>query len=92
MTDVGFQNEILGSQKQVTGLIGDFAKVTANREHISLLDRRTTGQMFVQRLTVHNNVYNQLLGWWFANQYHIQNRIIRHSTPKVIVTGYVRAL
>jgi hypothetical protein len=62
LIDVGFQNEILGSQNQVTGLIGDFAKVTANRELISLFDRRTMGQMFVQRLTVHNNVYNQLLG------------------------------
>ncbi len=61
MIGVGFQN-------QVTGLIDDFTKVTANRELSSSLDCRTTGQMLAQRLTVHNSVYNQLLGWGFANQ------------------------
>ena len=62
MIDVGFQNEILGSQKQLTGFIGDFAKVTAKRKAVSSLQSRKTSQMFVQRLTVHNSVYNQLLG------------------------------
>ena len=84
MIDVGFQNEILGSQKQVTGLIYDFANVTAKRELISLLDRRTTGQMFVQRLTVHNNVYNQLLGWWFANQ----NQNTKQKHPSLNAQGH----
>ena len=62
MIGVGFQNQLQGSQKQETGLPGDFVKVSAIREHGSLLGPRTTGRMFAQRLTVHNSVYNQLLG------------------------------
>jgi hypothetical protein len=71
MIDVGFQNEILDYQDQATGLPGDFADVIADGIVVSSLGCRTTGQMFVQRLTVHNSVYNQLLGWWFANQNQI---------------------
>jgi len=82
----------LGFQKQVTGLIDDFAKVTANRELSSSLDCRTTGQMFAQRLTVHNSVYNPLLAEGLRNRNIIQNRNARHSMFKVIVTGYVFAL
>ena len=62
MIYVGFQNQLPGSQKLEAGLICDFAKVTAIGEQVSSLDCRTTGQMFAQRLTVHNSVYNQLLG------------------------------
>ena len=62
MIGVGFQNQLPGYQKQEAGLICDFAKVTAIGEQVSSLDCRKTGQMFAQRLTVHNSVYNQLLG------------------------------
>ena len=62
MIDVGFQNIIQGYQKRAAGLTGGFANVTTNKELVSSLVRRTTSQMFAQRLTVHNNVYNQLLG------------------------------
>ena len=61
MIDIGFQNQLQGSQIQTTGLTGAFAKVIADEELISLLDLRTTGQRFAQRPTVHNNVYNPLL-------------------------------
>ena len=57
-----FRKEIKGIHSQITGLICDFAKVNADGKMVSSLEPRTTGQMFVQRLTVHNSVYNQLLG------------------------------
>ena len=83
MIGVGFQNQVKGFQKQVTGLPGDFAKVAAISEHGSSLGPRTTGQMFVQRLTVHNSVYNQLLGWWFANQ----NQNTKQKHPSLNAQG-----
>ena len=59
---LAFRKEIEGIHSQITGLVCDFAQVNADGIMVSSLEPRTTGQMFVQRLTVHNNVYNQLLG------------------------------
>jgi len=56
------KKEFQGIQKQVTGLFDDFAQVNSNGIFTSSLERRKTGQMFAQRHTVHNSVYNQLLG------------------------------
>jgi|WetSurMetagenome_2_1015567.scaffolds.fasta_scaffold203738_3 hypothetical protein len=84
MIGVGFQNQLQGSQKQETGLPGDIANVAAIREQGSSLCPRTTGQMFAQRLTVHNSVYNQLLGWGFANQ----NLITKQNHPSLNARGH----
>ena len=52
----------VGFQIQATGFPGDFANVNDDGIVVSSLGFRKTGQMFVQRLTVHNSVYNPLLG------------------------------
>ena len=78
------RKEFQGIQKQITGLFEDFAQVNSNRIFTSSLERRTTGQMFAQRPTVHNSVYNQLLGWWFAKQ----NQNTKQKHPSLNAQGH----
>jgi hypothetical protein len=78
-----FKKEFQGIQKLVTGLFDDFAQVNSNGIFTSSLERRTTGQMFAQRPTVHNSVYNQLLGWGCANQ----NQNTKQKHPSLNAQG-----